>query len=138
MARMGDMNEGLHNIIIPHEINDPKKPKRPKINLGKIEFESVHFKYEENSGIFSDFNLEINLGKKIGLVGHSGGGKTTLTKLILRLMDPQSGSIKIDDQDIKSITQENLRKNIAFVPQEPILFHRTLRENILYGDTIEI
>jgi ATP-binding cassette, subfamily B, bacterial len=83
--------------------------------------------------VITDFNLDIKSGSKVGLVGHSGSGKSTLTRLIMRFMDIQSGAVSIDGQDITSITQEDLRSHIAFVPQEPILFHRSLMENIRYG-----
>ncbi len=81
-----------------------------------------------------DLNLEIAAGEKIGLVGHSGSGKTTLTKLLLRFNDIDGGEILIDGQNIANITQEDLRKCIAYVPQEPLLFHRTIRENIAYAN----
>src|SRR5206468_480729 len=98
----------------------------------------VFFDHDDSSknstnGLFKNFNLVINPGEKIGLVGHSGGGKTTLTKLIMRFMDIDSGSIEIDGQNIASITQDDLRRSITYVPQEPLLFHRTLIENISYG-----
>jgi len=73
-------------------------------------------------------------GEKVGLVGKSGGGKSTITKLILRFMDIQQGRITIDDQDISGVNQKSLRDNIAFVPQEPLLFHRSIAENIRYGN----
>ena len=94
----------------------------------------MDFYYADNSlSLFDNFNLSIKSGEKIGLVGHSGSGKTTLTKLLLRFMDTTNGKIEIDSQNIKDVTQASLRQQIAYVPQEPLLFHRTLRENINYG-----
>jgi ATP-binding cassette subfamily B protein len=83
--------------------------------------------------LFEKLSLRIQSGEHIGLVGKSGGGKTTITKLLLRFLDIQNGSIKIDGQDIAQVTQESLRRKIAYVPQEPLLFHRSLAENISYG-----
>lgn len=105
---------------------------------GDIQFNDVDFRYsgegsDENS-FLSDFDFYIKGNQKIGLVGPSGGGKTTITKLLLRFIDLQAGSITIDGQDISKVTQSSLRKAIAYVPQEPLLFHRTLFENIAYGD----
>jgi ATP-binding cassette subfamily B protein len=88
---------------------------------------------DDTSLLFSDFNLLVPQGQRLGLVGQSGSGKTTLTKLILRFADITNGSITIDGTDINDVTQESLRKNIAYVPQEPMLFHRSLRDNIAYG-----
>ena len=83
--------------------------------------------------VFTDFNLHIPAGQRIGLVGRSGSGKTTLTKLLLRLSDIQEGQILVDGQNISACTQQSLRRQIAYVPQEALLFHRTIRENIAYG-----
>jgi ATP-binding cassette, subfamily B, bacterial len=102
---------------------------------GKIELRDVAFSYykTKKSSLFEGLNLQIEPGQTIGLVGPSGGGKTTITKLLLRFMDIRSGSIQIDGQDIALVTQESLRDAITYVPQEPLLFHRTLAENIRYG-----
>ena len=85
------------------------------------------------SDLFRGFNLHIPAGQRVGLVGRSGSGKTTLTTLLLRLADLSDGSIQIDGQDIAHVSQVSLRQHIAYVPQEPLLFHRTVRENIAYG-----
>jgi len=102
---------------------------------GQIDFKNVTFTHDEGEGntLFNDFSLTIRAGEKIGLVGHSGSGKTTLTRLLLRFSDLDKGMITIDGQEISKVTQASLRKNIAYVPQEPLLFHRSLRENIAYG-----
>jgi ATP-binding cassette subfamily B protein len=125
------MTELLHR---EYEVQDPENPKKLVVNDGSIEFRDVSFKYADASDdVFSSLNLKIKPGEKVGLVGHSGGGKSTLTRLILRFVDINNGQILIDGQDIKQTTQHELRSQIAYVPQEPILFHRTLAENINYG-----
>jgi ATP-binding cassette, subfamily B, bacterial len=101
-----------------------------------IDFENVHFAYTENAdnSVFENLNLTIKPGERIGLIGRSGSGKTTITKLLLRFMDIDSGAISIDSQDISNITQASLRKSISYVPQEPALFHRSLADNIRYSN----
>ena len=106
------------------------------IKDGAIDFKTMTFQYSDarhDEVLFDGFALSIKAGEKIGLVGPSGGGKTTITRLLLRFMDIQSGAIEIDGQDIRDIKQRDLRRAIAYVPQEPLLFHRTIRENISYG-----
>lgn len=115
-------------------VTDPSRPLAAKIASGKIEFAKVGFRYSQaHSELFSDFTLTIKPGEKIGLVGHSGAGKTTLTKLLLRFIDVNQGHISIDGQDISHLNQVDLHSAIAYVPQEPLLFHRSIRENIAYG-----
>lgn len=106
-----------------------------KVTNGKISMNKITFTHDEGQGdtLFHDFSLDIKPGEKIGLVGASGSGKTTLTKLLLRFADIDSGKITIDGQDISEVTQASLRAKIAYVPQEPLLFHRSVRENIAYG-----
>jgi ATP-binding cassette subfamily B protein len=114
---------------------DPSKPQKVNINKGAITFQDVDFTHDGSPRpLFKDFDLQIKPGEKIGLVGHSGSGKTTLTRILLRFSDIDGGEITIDGQNIASIKQADLRKHIAYVPQEPILFHRSLRENIAYGN----
>jgi ATP-binding cassette subfamily B protein len=118
------------------EIQDKPNAKKLKVSRGNIDLRDVHFAYADNKKddkVFANLTLAIAGGEKIGLVGSSGGGKSTLTRILLRFEDVQSGSITIDDQDIRDVTQESLRKSIAYVPQEPMLFHRSVRENISYG-----
>lgn len=105
------------------------------VDKGSIEFRNVEFGYPEQaeSTLFSKFNLHVAAGEKIGLVGPSGGGKTTVTMLLLRFMDVQHGQILIDDQDISTVTQRSLRDAIAYVPQDPMMFHRSITDNIRYG-----
>ncbi len=100
---------------------------------GAIEIDNITFAYADSSEVFSDFSLSIPAGQKVGLVGHSGSGKTTITKLLLRFLDVDNGSIHIDGQDIRYVSQNDLRSKIAYVPQDPLLFHRSIAENIAYG-----
>ena len=118
--------------IVP-DILDPQNPETLKIKEGHIVFKDVFFKYNNNQEVLNNFNFEIKPGEGIGLVGHSGVGKSTITKLLLRFNDISEGAITIDGQNIKNITQDDLRSAIAYVPQEPILFHRSIRENIAYS-----
>lgn len=126
-------SEMIELFEMPIDILDPETPEADRICKGRIEFRDVSFKYSDGENVFSNFSLAIQDGEKVGLVGPSGAGKTTVTKLLLRFVDPQSGKICIDGQDIRSIRQDDLRKHIAYVPQEPLLFHRSIRENIAYG-----
>ncbi|MDR0957127.1 MAG: ABC transporter ATP-binding protein/permease [Candidatus Nomurabacteria bacterium] len=104
------------------------------VSRGEVDFDHVNFHHSDTTEeLFRDFNLRIPAGQRVGLVGHSGSGKTTLTKLLLRFADVTNGAITIDGQNISDVTQESLRKNIAYVPQEPLLFHRSIADNIKYG-----
>lgn len=99
-----------------------------------ITFKNTSYQYEDNDNkVLKSINLSIPAGEKVGLIGHSGAGKTTISHLLLRFSDVTEGSIEIDGHDIRDITQSSLREHIAYVPQEPMLFHRTLRDNIAYG-----
>ena len=116
------------------EVKDPAKPQKLAITKGALAFKDVTFTHDGSNGaLFNKFNLAVAPGEKIGLVGHSGSGKTSLTRLLLRFVDISGGAITIDGQDISKTTQADLRRHIAYVPQEPLLFHRSLRENIAYG-----
>lgn len=118
------------------EIQDKPGAVGLTLSAGKVAFKKVTFRYADNpkhDAVFRNLHLTIEPGEKVGLVGPSGGGKSTLTKLLLRFEDIQSGSISIDGQDIAAVTQTSLRTSIAYVPQEPLLFHRTIKENIAYG-----
>ena len=115
--------------------DDPGAPDL-RVTAGRIDFEHVGFRYadaEVGERVFDDFTLEIPAGQRVGLVGRSGSGKTTLTTLLLRLEDLSHGRILVDGQDIAHVTQTSLRRQIAYVAQEPMLFHRSIRENIAYG-----
>jgi ATP-binding cassette subfamily B protein len=129
---LGDAQEGIQTILKVPEIKDHLEPENIDRTIGKIEFSNVNFSHD-NTALFKRFNLDIKNGEKVGLVGHSGSGKTTLTKLLLRFKDIQSGSILINGTDIRKTTQDELRSVMSYVPQEPLLFHRSLKENIAYG-----
>jgi ATP-binding cassette subfamily B protein len=131
---ISDTKEMVEIFETPIDIKDPKNPEKCRIRNGNIIFDKVYFEYKDGKDVFKNFNLEIKSGQKVGLVGHSGSGKTTITNLLLRFEDVQAGSIKIDDQDVRNITQDDLHRRISYVPQEPALFHRTLAENIKYGN----
>ena len=132
---LGDASDMIEILGITPEILDPAEPEKVKISRGLIAFENVEFQHDgSEEAIFSGLNIRIKPGEKVGLVGHSGSGKTTFTRLLLRFSDIQSGVIRIDEQDIASITQDDLRRHIAYVPQEPLLFHRSISENIAYGN----
>jgi ATP-binding cassette subfamily B protein len=133
MKVMTDMQEMIDLFDAHVDITDPENPEVLKIRAGCISFKNVSFAYNNRASILSNFNLDIKPGERIGLVGHSGAGKSTLTKVILRFAETSGGSVTIDDQDIKKITQNDLRSAISYVPQESILFHRSLAENISYG-----
>ena len=128
-----DAREMIEILDTPREVQDIADAKPLSVTNGKIAFQQMSFYYNTDHTIFHDFNLAIAPGEKVALVGKSGAGKSTIIKLILRLFDVKSGAIEIDEQNISSVTQESLRDSVAFVPQEPILFHRTLMENIRYG-----
>ena len=117
----------------PIEIKDISSPETPRMKAGEIIFDNVAFGYHKNNNVIENLNLKINSGEKIGLVGTSGAGKTTITKILLRFADVSGGRVLIDGQDIRNITQDDLRNIISYVPQDPILFHRSLAENIAYG-----
>ena len=131
---IGDAHEMVEILHTPTSLVD-RSDKKLHIDRGVIDFDTVTFAHDEGKGatLFHNFSLHITPGEKVGLVGSSGSGKTTLTKLLLRFADIDSGTITIDGQDIAEVTQSSLRSQIAYVPQEPLLFHRSVRENIAYG-----
>ena len=131
---IGNANDMVEILQTPTTLID-KSDSKLEVTNGEISMDKITFTHDEGQGdtLFHDFSLEIKPGEKIGLVGASGSGKTTLTKLLLRFADIDSGKITIDGQDISEVTQASLRAKIAYVPQEPLLFHRSVRENIAYG-----
>ncbi len=134
LEEVGTVNQALQIINQPIEIADVADAKNLEVKSGEIVFENVSFNYQNNSSaLFSNKNITIKAGQKVGLVGHSGGGKTSFINLILRTYELNSGRILIDQQDISKVTQDSLRQAIALIPQDPSLFHRSLRENIAYA-----
>jgi ATP-binding cassette subfamily B protein len=129
----GEVEEGLGEVLKQHEIVDIEDAKMLDVVGGQIQWDNVTFEYGGNA-VFKDFNLTIKPGERVGLVGPSGAGKTTFVSLLLRQHELMKGSIEIDGQNIAKVTQDSLREAIAVVPQEPMLFHRTIRENIAYGN----
>ena len=133
----GDAQEMTELLEQPPDIQDPLRPKTVSITNGEVQFINTSFHYEDSAAsqevLFKNFNLHVKPGEKIGLVGPSGGGKTTITRLVLRFLDIQEGSITVDGHDIRTIRQQDLRRAIGYVAQEPLLFHRTITENIAYG-----
>lgn len=131
---IGDASDMVATLAEEPEIKDPADPEKLRMGKGAIEFKDVTFTHNgADDAVFKDLRLAIKPGEKIGLVGHSGSGKTTFTRLLMRFSDIDSGQILIDGQNIAHVTQEDLHTQIAYVPQEPLLFHRSIRENIAYG-----
>ena len=130
---LADSKEMVDILLTKHEIEDLPDAKKLVVTKGEIVFKNVSFQFNDDNKILDDLNITIKSGEKVALVGHSGAGKTTFVRLIMRLYNLNSGSIIIDGQDISTVTQNSLRENISFVPQDPVLFHRTLIENIRYG-----
>ena len=128
-----DAVEMIEILKTPHEVMDIPDALPLKTTNREIAFKDVDFHFNETKSILQNFDLTVRGNEKLALVGPSGAGKTTVTKLLLRLYDVTGGTIEIDGQNISKVTQESLRNAISFVPQEPILFHRTLLENIRYG-----
>lgn len=121
------------SLIQKYTITDIENAQKLIITHPSIEFQNVTFYYQNQDNIFKNKSVKIEAYQKVGLAGFSGSGKTTFTNLIARLFDIEEGRILIDGQDIKTVTQDSLRRNISIIPQEPILFHRTIIENIKYG-----
>lgn len=130
---LADANEMTEILIRSQDITDAPGASPLQIEKGKIDFKNASFGYHEGVAVLDNFNLEINPGERIAFVGPSGGGKSTIIKLLFRFYDVESGEIEIDGQNISKITQDSLRKALALVPQDPILFHRSLMENIRYA-----
>ncbi|MDD5470040.1 MAG: ABC transporter ATP-binding protein [Candidatus Peribacteraceae bacterium] len=130
---LSEASEMVEILQMPLEIKDTPRPEKCRIEQGHLQINKIRFSYTKNRPVFSDFQLDIPQGQRVGIVGYSGVGKSTLFKLILRFIDVTGGSIAIDGQDIRNISQDDLRRHISYVPQDPILFHRSLYENILYA-----
>lgn len=128
-----DAKEMVEIIKLPHEIRNAPGAKPLSVSSGEIIFNNVSFMFNENRKVLKNINLKIRGGEKVALVGPSGAGKTTFVRLLLRFYDTASGEITIDGQNIKKVKKESLRDSISFVSQDPLLFHRTIMENIRYG-----
>lgn len=130
---IGTVNDGMATLSKPHTILD--KPRALPLNVpqGAIKFEHIDFCYEAGKPLLNGFNLTIRPGEKVGLIGRSGAGKSTIVNLLLRFYEPQSGTVSIDGQDISGVTQESLRAQIGLVTQDTSLLHRSVRDNIIYG-----
>lgn len=133
--KIGICRQALLLVSVPHEIVDVPQARPLIVSSGSIKFHDVTFHYDEGAHLFKNKNIEIKAGQKVGLVGFSGSGKSTFVNLILRLFDVESGEITIDDQNISQVTQKSLREQIALIPQDITLFHRSLMENIRFGNT---
>lgn len=134
IGNIGKCTQALKIIRMPYEVKDAPDALPLNVTQGIIEFKKVFFRYEKHRYFFKNISIKINKNERVGIVGHSGSGKTTFVNLILRLFDLESGSILIDGQDIKNVTQDSLHQNISFIPQDPLFFHRTILENIKYGN----
>lgn len=131
---LGASRTALSVLSIPHDMQDPADSTPLIVTKGTIEFRDVNFTHTKKGILFDHLNITIPGGQKVGLVGFSGSGKTTFINLIIRLYDVIKGGIFIDNQDIANVTQQSLRENMSVIPQSPQLFHRTIMENIRYGN----
>src|SRR3954468_5928786 len=130
---VGVIQESMETIARPHAIVDAPGAEALAVSRGEVRFENVSFHYGREDGIIDDLSFVIRPGEKVGLVGASGAGKTTIASLMLRLHDLEGGRILIDGQDIAGVTQDSLRRKIAVVTQDTSLLHRSIRDNIAYG-----
>ena len=129
---IGTLNDSLSHLVVPHGVQDKDNAGALAISNGAIAFDNVHFNYGDKD-VFKDMNVALKSHQRVGLIGVSGAGKSTFVNLIQRMFDVQGGCISIDGQDISACTQRSLREQIAIIPQDTSLFHRTLMDNIRYG-----
>jgi ATP-binding cassette subfamily B protein len=130
---LGNVASGVRAIFSAHELVDSPTARALPAVRGDIAFDAVGFRYAQGAEVFRGLTVHIPAGQHVGLVGVSGSGKSTFVSLLLRLYDPQSGAIRIDGHDLRDVTQDSLHEQIGLIPQDPSLFHRSLRENIRYG-----
>ena len=130
---IGTVQDGINTLSVPSKVNDKPNAIALYVNRGDIIFDSVNFSYNTNEAVFENLDLQIPAGEKVGIVGRSGAGKSSLVSLLLRFYDIQSGAITIDGHNIEGVRQESLRSNIAMVTQDTSLLHRSVRENIMFG-----
>ena len=133
-ANLGEVEDGIKTLATPHKLGDKAEASDLLVSQGSIDFRNVSFTYGKNISAVKNISLSVKAGEKIGLVGASGAGKSTLVSLLLRLYEPQKGTVLVDGININDITQSSLRKQIAMVTQETALFNRSARDNILYGN----
>jgi len=131
---LGNVGSGVRAILRPLELGDAPGASERLVGSGDIEFDAVRFAYADGAQVFRRLSVQIPSGQRVGLVGLSGSGKSTFVSLLLRLYDPQGGCIRIGGHALRDYTQRSLRRQIGLIPQDPTLFHRTLRENIRYGN----
>ncbi|MBL0952441.1 MAG: ABC transporter ATP-binding protein, partial [Pseudomonas sp.] len=129
----GNIANGVRTLIRPHEVVDKPDAGKLEVSQGRVDFRNVTFGYAPDKPIFEQLDLVIPAGQRVGLVGSSGSGKSTLLNLLLRLYDVNGGHVLIDGTDVREVTQHSLHQQIGLIPQEPGLFHRSIRENIHYG-----
>jgi len=130
---LGNVGSGLRALLQAHGLPDGADAEALSIHRGTIEFDRVQFQYPGGAPLFRGMSIVIPAGQRVGLVGMSGSGKSTFVSLLLRLYDPDSGAIRVDGRDIRTFRQDSLHRQMGLIPQDPTLFHRTLRENIRYG-----
>ena len=130
---IGTVQDGINTLSVPSKVNDKPNAIALNVNRGDIIFDSVNFSYNTNEAVFENLDLQIPAGQKVGIVGRSGAGKSSLVSLLLRFYDIRSGAITIDGHNIEGVRQESLRSNIAMVTQDTSLLHRSVRENIMFG-----
>ena len=130
---MARLSEAVHTLLVPHELADPPEAPALSARRGMVTVDQIRFAYPSGNQVFDGFSLRVPAGQRIGLVGPSGGGKSTLLALLQRLQAPEEGRILIDGQDIGGITRDSLHAAIALVPQDVTLLHRSIGENIRYG-----
>ena len=130
---IGTVQDGINTISIPQTITDSDSVSELEIGQGEIQFKDVNFAYNNDEVVFDNLNLTISGGEKVGIVGRSGAGKSSLVNLLLRFFDIQSGNLTIDQQELRNVSQDSLRANIAMVTQDTSLLHRSVRENIMFG-----
>ena len=130
---IGTVQDGINTLSVPSKVNDKPNAIALNVNRGDIIFDSVNFSYNTSEAVFENLDLQIPAGEKVGIVGRSGAGKSSLVSLLLRFYDIQSGAITIDGHNIEGVRQESLRSNIAMVTQDTSLLHRSVRENIMFG-----